>query len=136
MKMRILTIFILAVFLLQFSHGVILIPLSLLSIFSFSLGAVFLAILGAYLIATGATGILGVMTMALALLAVEVGELERIKAPASHYLIATLSVGLAIPLYLITLGLSTLKFPLDVTWIAVVFAFALYIFIRQSLFNG
>ena len=107
-----------------------LVPLALMGIQWYFFGVFFLVSIGTFLIYTKTGGIYGLSIMALALLAVEMGYLDRERAPKGHYLILLASVGLAFPMYLLMAMLSSVLPRFEVTVLAALLLLVLYIFAR------
>lgn len=107
-----------------------LVPLALMGIQWYFFGVFFLVSIGTFLIYTKTGGIYGLSIMALALLAVEMGYLDRERAPKGHYLILLASVGLAFPTYLLMAMLSSVLPRFEVTVLAALLLLVLYIFAR------
>ncbi|AFK22303.1 hypothetical protein [Pyrococcus sp. ST04] len=129
-----LILLVLDALLLQLPYGFIPVALSVLLMFP-QVSAVFLAILGVYLVVLRVTDVFGLALMSLAVLAFEIREMEKMKAPLSNYLYVLVAVALTFPLYLLVM-LIPVPVSLEVTWVATLFIFVLYVFLRLSLFHG
>ncbi|NJE76699.1 hypothetical protein [Thermococcus sp. ES12] len=112
------------------SRTLLLIPLALMAIQWYFIGALFLLTTAAFLIYTKTGGLYGLTVMALALLAVEMGYLDRERAPGEHYLILIAAVAMAFPTYLLMSALSPVLPRLEVTALAALLLVVLYLFAR------
>ena len=108
----------------------LLLPLGLMAIGWYFIGTLFLVSVGAYLIYTRTGGLYGLMIMSLALLSVEMGYLEREKAPLEHYVLLIAATLLAFPIYLVMVHLSPLLPRLEVTSLAAFFLIVMYLLAR------
>jgi hypothetical protein len=112
-------------------RGLLLLPILLLGLQWYSMGAVFLVLLGSFLFYTRLGGSYGLTVMILALLTVETAYLDRERAPLRHYVLLALAVFLALPTYYFLVFLAPLLPSMEVTAVAAVMLVALYFFIRS-----
>lgn len=110
----------------------IFLPLLLMGLQWYFMGVLFMVALGSFLIYTKTGGLYGLGLMALALLSVEMGYLDRERAPPGHYLILIASVSLAFPTYLLMASLSPALPRLEVTALAAVLLLVMYAFTRLA----
>ncbi|QDA30459.1 hypothetical protein FH039_00930 [Thermococcus indicus] len=110
----------------------LLLPLALMGVQWYFIGSLFLVSVGAFLIYTRTGGLYGLAVMALALLAIEMGHLDRENAPLEHYAVLLAAVGLALPSYLLMASVSPLLPRLEVTALAAVLLVVLYVFVRLA----
>ena len=121
---------------IKLPHSWLLIFLSTLALISGTFGILGIIGLALYLILMGVTDFLGVAIVALFLLIIEIREMEKKRAPFNHYLSAVSAIGSSVIFYIVVYIFYLLKAPLEVTWVAVAFAFLLYAFIRRALLHG
>ncbi|MFA4646724.1 hypothetical protein P8X24_05615 [Pyrococcus kukulkanii] len=136
MKYSLITWLVFLGFVIKLPHPWVPILISTLALTSTTLGIVATMGLALYLILTGITNFLGVAIIALLLLTLEIREMEKKRAPFNHYLSAVSAIGSSMVFYTIVYAFYLIKVPLEVTWIAVAFAFLLYAFIRRALLHG
>ncbi len=109
-----------------------LLPLGILGVMWYSLGTLFLVSVGAFLIYTRSGGFYGLAVMALAVLVIELGYLDRERAPREHYAVLIAAVLLAFPTYLLMVALSPALPRLEVTALAALLLLVLYLFARLA----
>ncbi|NJE46094.1 hypothetical protein E3E35_01445 [Thermococcus sp. GR7] len=107
-----------------------LIPLGLMGIQWYFIGSLFLVTVGAFLIYTRTGGLYGLAIIALTLLAIEMGYLDRERAPKEHYFVVLAAVVLAFPTYLLMESISPALPRLEVTALAAFLLIALYVFAK------
>jgi len=112
--------------------SLLLLPLALLGIHWHFFGMLFLAGTGIDLVYRNVGGIKGIAIVALALLAIEMGQMDREKAPYEHYAVLILAVSLSIPTYLLIRTVSPFLPRLEVTAVAAGVVLALYLFTRMA----
>lgn len=110
----------------------LLLPLLMMGLLWYPMGMVFIIALGFFLVYTRTGGLYGLGLMALALLSVEMGYLDRERAPLGHYLILIAAVLLAFPTYLLMVSLSPALPRLEVTALAAVLLLVMYAFTRLA----
>ncbi|AEH23982.1 hypothetical protein [Pyrococcus yayanosii] len=132
-RASIIPLIILTLLLSSMPYGALLVPLAVLSLFSYLLGVVFLGFLLAFLIFEGVGGAPGVFLVSMALLTVEVAHLDRARAIPIHYAWVIFSVFLSLPLYLLIRLLSYFAPSLEVTALATLFLLVLYVFSREVM---
>ena len=110
---------------------IFLIPLALLSFFSYFLGAVLLVVTAFLLIYHKMGGIYGLGVMALVLLFVECAYLDREKAPLEHYAILLMAVLLALPTFVLMRSIAPLVPGFEATALAVLILVSLYAFSKM-----
>ncbi|ASA78472.1 hypothetical protein [Thermococcus sp. 5-4] len=114
------------------SRTLLLIPLALMAIQWYFVGTLFLLATAAFLIYTRTGGLYGLAVMALAILALEMGYLDRERAPREHYLILLAAVAMSFPTYLLMSTLSPALPRLEVTALAALLLVVLYLFARLA----
>ncbi len=112
-------------------RSLLLLPVLILGLQWYSLGALFLVLLGSFLFYTHLGGSYGLTLMILALLTVETAYLDREGAPMLHYAFLTLAVFMALPTYYLLVFLAPILPSMEVTAVAAVMLVALYFFIRS-----
>ncbi|ASJ08210.1 hypothetical protein A3L11_02795 [Thermococcus siculi] len=110
----------------------LLLPLGLMAIQWYFIGTLFLVSVGAFLVYTRTGGLYGLSVMTLTVLAIEMGYLDRERAPREHYAILIAAVLLAYPTYLLMASLSPLLPRLEVTALAALLLVVLYLFARLA----
>ncbi len=110
----------------------LLLPLGLMAIQWYFIGTLFLVSVGAYLIYTKTGGLYGLAVMSLAVMAIELGYLDRERSPLEHYAILIAVTLLAFPTYLAMVSLSPVLPRLEVTAIAALLLIVLYLFARLA----
>jgi hypothetical protein len=110
----------------------LLLPLAFLGVQWYFLGMLFLVAIGAFLIYTRTGGLYGLSVVALTVLAIEMGYLDREMAPKEHYAVLLAAVLLAFPTYLLMVVISPLLPRLEVTALAALLLLVLYLFARLA----
>ena len=110
----------------------LLLPLGLMAVQWYFIGTLFLVSVGAFLIYTRTGGLYGLSVVALTVLAIEMGYLDRERAPKEHYAILIAAVLLAYPTYLLMASLSPVLPRLEVTALAALLLVVLYLFARLA----
>ncbi|AJC71581.1 hypothetical protein X802_04895 [Thermococcus guaymasensis DSM 11113] len=112
--------------------ALLLFPLALIGIHWHFFGMIFLIGTGIILVYKNIGGVLGLSIVALALLAVEMGQMDRERAPYEHYAVLVLATFLSIPTYLLIYTISPFLPKLEVTAIAAGLVLALYLFTKTA----
>ncbi|WP_297090393.1 hypothetical protein [Thermococcus sp.] len=110
----------------------LLIPLALMAVQWYFMGVLFLLATSAFLIYTRTGGLYGLTVMVLAVLAIEMGYLDRERAPREHYLILIAAVAMSFPTYLLMSMLSPALPRFEVTALAALLLVVLYLFIWSA----
>ncbi|WP_297519679.1 hypothetical protein [Thermococcus sp.] len=110
----------------------VLMPLGILALRWYSMGAAFVAAVGVYLVYARAGGFLGLTLISLALLTAEMAYLDRERAPAGHYIVLLTAVFLAFPTYFLMAVTAPLVPRLEVTAVAAVLVLSLYLFSKLA----
>ncbi|ASJ11426.1 hypothetical protein [Thermococcus thioreducens] len=108
----------------------LLVPLALMAVQWYFMGVLFLLATAAFLIYTKTGGLYGLSVMALTVLALEMGYLDRERAPRDHYLILLAAVAMSFPTYLLMSMLSPALPRFEVTALAALLLVVLYLFAR------
>ncbi|NJE05538.1 hypothetical protein E3E36_05150 [Thermococcus sp. M36] len=108
----------------------LLVPLALMALQWYFIGTLFLLATAVFLIYTKTGGLYGLTVMALTLLALEMGYLDRERAPRDHYLILIAAVAMSFPTYLLMSMLSPALPRFEVTALAALLLVVLYLFAR------
>ncbi|WP_258083449.1 hypothetical protein [Thermococcus thermotolerans] len=108
----------------------LLVPLALMAVQWYFLGVLFLLVTAVFLLYTRTGGLYGLTVMALAVLALEMGYLDRERAPRDHYLILIAAVAMSFPTYLLMSMLSPALPRFEVTALAALLLVVLYLFAR------
>ncbi|ASI99353.1 hypothetical protein [Thermococcus celer] len=111
----------------------LLVPLALMAVQWYFMGVLFLVTTAAFLIYTRTGGFYGLTVMALTVLTIEMGYLDRERAPMRHYLILTLAVVMAFPTYALMAMLSPVLPRFEVTALAALLFVVLYLFARLAV---
>ncbi|WP_010479514.1 hypothetical protein [Thermococcus zilligii] len=112
--------------------SLLLLPLALTGIHWHFFGMLYLIGVGAVLIYKNVGGVYGLSVIILALLAVELGQMDRERAPLEHYAVMVLSASLSIPAYVMMRAIAPLLPRLEITGIAVGIVLALYAFTKLA----
>ncbi|ASJ09824.1 hypothetical protein A3L12_00150 [Thermococcus sp. P6] len=112
------------------ARTLLLIPLGLMAVQWYFTGMLFLLATAGFLIYTWRGGLYGLTVMALSVLAVEMGYLDRERAPGEHYLVLLSAVAMSFPTYLLMKTLSPVLPRLEVTALAALLLVVLYSFTR------
>ena len=109
-----------------------LLPLGILALRWYSMGAAFVAAVGVYLVYARVGGFPGLTIISLALLTAEVAYLDRERAPAGHYAMLLVAVFLAFPSYFLMAVTASLVPRLEVTAVAAFLVLLLYLFSKLA----
>lgn len=110
--------------------SLLLLPLAMMGVQWHFFGMLFLAGTGILLVYRNVGGLYGIVIMILALISVEMGQMDRERAPHEHYAVLVLSAFLSIPTYMLIRGLAPVLPRIEVTAVAVGIVLALYLFTK------
>lgn len=111
-------------------RALVLLPLMLLGLQFYSMGTVYLALTGIFLVYKDVGGLYGLSTLTLAFLATVMGRLDRERAPLNDYGVVTATGLLVFPTYFLLRALAPLLMGLEATVLAVLLLVAMYFFIK------
>lgn len=114
------------------SWSLLLLPLAFIGIHWHFFGMLYLIGVGALLIYKNVGGVYGLSVVILALLAVELGQMDRERAPLEHYAVMVLSASLSIPTYMMMRAIAPVLPRLEITAVAVGIVLALYAFTKLA----
>ncbi len=112
--------------------SLLLLPLALLGVQWHFFGMLFLTGAGVLLVYRNVGGVLGITIVALALLTIEMGQMDKEKAPYEHYAVLILAASMSIPTYLLIRTISPFLPRVEVTAVAAGVVLALYLFTRTA----